>query len=261
MCGGGMACMNGICANSTIPPLSGTNTTDVIRGSVYNGFFADPITGKIYWMPFYEGTQAFEFPDLTSFVNNVNSTTINLASQYEGTYHAALGGFLYYNTWNTNTMVKVNASNGQIVTSAVLTGAGFHNQSHFNWGGYSDIAFYVDTGNLLYVMYAANGGGNIQLSRIDPNTLAIQQSWTIPRAKTNTGFAFMVNGNVYLGFTYASPAINAKFNLGTSTYDTTYTNSLTPVSGDYVAHTYWDPATLRLFEVTNMHHLVYPNVQ
>ncbi|MBK9259421.1 MAG: hypothetical protein IPM54_06240 [Polyangiaceae bacterium] len=220
------------------------------------------MTGKVYWHAAYTGNTLSAFPDVPNFVSNTNATTINLAVGYEGTYHAALNGFLYYNEANTSNMVKVNAVTGQLVTSVNLPNAGYHNQSDFNWGGYSDIAFYTDTGNLLYVMYAPTGGNtNIQVSRLDPNSLGIQQTWTIPRVKVNTGFAFLVNGNFYIGQTYSSPAIVGKYNLGTSTYDSAYTNSFSPVTNDYVAHTYWDPGSKNLFEVTNGHHLIYPNVQ
>lgn len=202
-----------------------------------------------------------EYPTLANFVANTSATTINLASQYEGTYHAALNGFIYYNVFNTNTMVKVSAATGGVVNSAPLAGAGFHNQSDFQWGGYSDICFYTDSGNLLYVLYAAAGGGTMQASRLDPNTLAVQQTWSIPRVKQQTGYAFLVNGNFYFGFNYTSPAINAKYSLATSTYDTAYSNSLTPVPAEYINALYWDPSSKRLFEVSNTHHLVYPNVQ
>ena len=70
-----------------------------------------------------------------------------------------------------------------------------------------------------------------------------------------------MNGRFYFGDTYSSPAIKGIYTLATSTYDPAYTNQLTPIAGDYVAHTYWDPGGKRLLEVTNSHHLVYPNVQ
>ena len=260
-CPGGQACLNGTCSAGSIPPLNGTQSNDIVRGSTQNDLFADPVTGKVYWHSSYVGSQILEYTNIANFVSNVNATTINLANQYEGTYHAALNGFIYYNIYNTNTMVKVSAANGQVVSSAPLAGAGYHNQSDWQWGGYSDICFYTDTGNLLYVLYAAPGGGNIQIARLDPNSLALQQNWSIPRAKQSTGYAFLVNGNFYIGYNYTSPAINAKFNLATSTYDTSYTNSLTPVSGDYINSLYWDPTSKRLFEVTNSHHLIYPSVQ
>jgi len=261
VCPGGQACASGSCLASSIRQLNGTHTSDTQLGQTYNSLFADPVTGKVYWHISYSGSAISAYPDVTNFVNNTNATTINLAVGFEGTYQAALNGFFYYNEANTSNMVKVNAVTGQLVTSAPLANAGHTNQSHFNWGGWTDINFYTDTGNLLYVMYAPNGSANIQVSRIDPNSLGVLQTWTIPRVKTNTGFAFVVNGNFYIGQTYSSPAIVGKFNLATSSYDSGYTNSLTPVAGDYVAHTYWDPGSKYLFEVTNSHHLLYPNVQ
>jgi hypothetical protein len=175
------------------------------------------------------------------------------------TYHAALNGYIYYNQAGTSTMVRALASTGVAVNTAPLAGAGHTNQSHFNWGGYSDIAFYTDTGNLVYVLYAPLGG-NMTISRIDPVSLALQQTWTVPRPKTNTGYAFVVNGTFYFGQTYSDPAIGMTYSLATSTYDTTYVNSLSPVSGDYITAMYWDPGSKNLLEQSNGHFLVYPNV-
>lgn len=259
-CLGGLTCINGACSSGQLPPLSGTNNVDLIRGQTYNAFFADPVTGKVYWGQSYQGTQILEYPDMANFQTNTNAVTINLPNQREGTYHAALGGFIYYNS--TNTMYRINAANGSVANFATLPGAGYQNQSHYDWGGYSDIAFYTDTGNLLYVYYGPNGGGQpSSISRLDPVSLAVQQTWSIPTSKPSNGFGFLVNGRFYFGDTYSSPAIKGMYTLATSTYDAAYTNQLTPVSGDYVAHTYWDPGGKRLLEVTTSHHLVYPNVQ
>jgi hypothetical protein len=258
-CGSGHSCVSGTCVVSTLGQLIGTNTTNITRGVTYNSIFADPVTGKVYWMPSYSnGTQATEYPDVANFKAGTNGRTINLAVGYEGTYHAAINGFLYYNQYGTSTMVKIRASDGTLVTSRDLAGAGHTNQSAFQWGGYSDICFYADTGNVLYVIWAVPSG-NMQVSRLSQSTLAVEQTWTIGRQKANTGYAFVVNGVVYIGNAYSSPAINGAFTLATGAYNTSYSNSLTPVSNDYIAALYWNPATNELFEETNGHTLIYPN--
>jgi hypothetical protein len=240
--------------------LNGTSTLNVARGSTHNAFFADPVTGKYYWAPSYSnGKQITEFATLTDFANNANGRVVNLAQGYEGTYHAALNGFFYYNIYQTSTMVKVRIADGGVDQMANLPNSGHTNQAAFNWGGYSDICFYVETGNQLYVLYAPNANSNTQVSQLDPANLGILKTWTIPRPKGQMGYAFLVNGVVYFGFTYSSPAINGTFTLANSAYNGAYGNSFTPTGGEYITHTYWNPAKNELYEQTNGRVLVYPN--
>jgi hypothetical protein len=241
--------------------LNGKQTNDLTRGQTQNAFFSDPITGKVYWGQGYTGNQIAWYANMTAFINNSASGTITLSQDREGTYHAAMNGYVYYAIFNTNTMARADASTGQVLATASLPNAGYHNQSAFNWGGYSDICFFPDTGGLLYALYATAGGGNMQVSKIDPTSLAVLQTWTINRVKQNAGYAFIVNGRVYIGSSYNSPSINGVYTLATSTYDGGYSNSLTPVSGDYISTMYWDYASKNLLEVSNSHHLIYPNIQ
>ncbi|MSP62909.1 MAG: hypothetical protein EXR72_21760 [Myxococcales bacterium] len=258
-CPGAQICKNAVCIFGSLAQLKGTHTSDVVRGGTHNSLFSDPVTGKVYWSAGYDnGKAVLEYNTIQDFVMNANPRTITLNMGYEGTYHAALNGFLYYNINATSTMVKVSVADGQVKAMNQLVGAGNHNGAAWNWGGYSDICFYVDAGNLLYVLFA-KPAGNIEIARLDPATLAILQSWVVPRTKASTGFGFVVNGTFYFGFTYSSPAINATLTLQNSAYNPAYVNSFSPVVGDYITDVYWDPAANRLYEQSNMHDLVYPN--
>lgn len=259
-CAAGLACINGACSNGQLPQLAGTHNADITRGSTHNAFFADPVTGKVYWGPGYTTNQLTEYPNMANFLANTNPTNYALPVARQGTYHVAINGILYYN--NTNTMYRVNLATNAILTQVPLANAGHTNVSHYDWGGYTDIDFYVDAGNTLYVAYAPPGNGPVtNLSRLDPTTLNVMQTWNIPLVKTQIGFGFMVNGRYYVGENFNGTAIKGMYTLATSTYDAAYTNSLSPVTGEYITHTVWDPGGKRLLESSNGHFLVYPNVQ
>jgi hypothetical protein len=277
-CGGpGPFCGVGTCRFGT---LNGTESFSVANfpvTSTFAGVFADSVTGKVYVTSTYTGstaadggvtTSVYEFSNLDAFKNNTGARHIAMPINSDGTYRAALNGFIYA-TDTTGKIFKLSATDGSVVLSKTLTGAGFHNQSGFSWGGYTDIDFFVDngpTGLLLYVMYAAAGGGNIQLSVVNQETLGVSNTITVPRAKQSTGWAFLVNGIVYMG-NYDSPEMTSFYALATGTYSTSYTNSFTPYpSNEYITSVSWDPATKNLFEVTSgggigSRVFVYPNVK
>src|SRR5262249_28083770 len=147
------------------------------HGAYYDTITSDPMTGKVYVFPSYTNVTAiYEYPTLADFKANTNVRTIKLGTAYEGTSNVVLGGHNYYAANNSNTLVRAQASDGAQLTTATLTGAGFHNQSYFNWGGYSDIDFYVDgvaNTYVLYVVYAPSGGGTMRIRSVDPNDLSL----------------------------------------------------------------------------------------
>ncbi|MBZ0116429.1 MAG: hypothetical protein K8H88_05535, partial [Sandaracinaceae bacterium] len=259
-CTVGQSCDAGRCVGPSVlrNPISGSNSSDFTRGSIYNGVSVDPTNGRVYWWPSYLGSAITEYTSVANFIANTGGRTINLPVGYDGTYHAALNGLLYYNESATNNIVAVRASDAALVSRVPLAGAGFRNQSHWNWGGYSDICLYTDVGGALYAIWAPPAG-NITVSRLDPSTLAVLQSRTIPRVKISSGFGFVAAGRVYIGQTYNQPNIVGVLDFASGVYDAAYTNSLTPVSGDYVAFVMWEPASNTLFEVTNTHVLIYPS--
>ena len=135
-CGAGLTCNGGSCGGLVLGSLNGKQTNDLTRGQTQNAFFSDPITGKVYWGQGYTGNQIAWYANMTAFINNSASGTITLSQDREGTYHAAMNGYVYYAIFNTNTMARADASTGQVLATASLPNAGYHNQSAFNWGGY-----------------------------------------------------------------------------------------------------------------------------
>ena len=94
-------------------------------------------------------------------------------SGWEGTGHVVYDGYLYYILYNTNTMVKYDIQNRNIVTTSPLPNAGYHNLYAYGWGGFSDIDFAADEQG-LWVLYAtSSNNGKMVISKLDPSNLSI----------------------------------------------------------------------------------------
>ncbi|KAH3742676.1 E3 ubiquitin-protein ligase TRIM71 [Pelomyxa schiedti] len=213
--------------------------------------FVDNTTGKVYWGSDYYTSQLTEFESMTSFINNTNPrqfTVKDVPNHPGGTYQAVHNGHVYCTPANAATMTKVRVSDGSTVATAPLPNAGHSGESPWTWNGYTDICWYVDAGGVLYVVHAPPNNGNIHITRVDPDSLTILQTWTVPRIKMKTGFAFVVCGRFYFGKAYDSGEIDGVFDTTTGVYDGTYRNTL-PTFGKYVRLTSWIPSTNQLIVV------------
>ncbi|KAH3714262.1 Olfactomedin-like domain [Pelomyxa schiedti] len=191
--------------------------------------FVDNTTGKVYWGSDYHTQMLMEFESMTSFINNGNPRQFTLKDVLPypgGTYQAVHNGHVYCTPANAATMTKVRVSDGSTVATAPLQNAGHSNQSQWSWGGWTDNCWYVDAGGVLFVVHAPPNNGNIHITRVDPDDLAILQTWTVPRIKAGTGYAFVVCGKFYFGKSHNSNEIDGVFDTTTGVYDYTYRNSL-----------------------------------
>ncbi|KAH3745913.1 E3 ubiquitin-protein ligase TRIM71 [Pelomyxa schiedti] len=217
--------------------------------------FVDQATGKVYWDNDFGSCEISEFSNMRNFINNDSPRLIHLTLLYpemedsiSGTYQAVYKGHLYYNPWLRPTMAKIRLSDGTTVASAPLPNAGHANESSWDFSGGTDICWYVDAGGVLFVVHAPPNNGNIHITRVDPDSLAILRTWVVPRVKKTTGFAFVVKGVFYFGKSYNSRVIDGVFDTTTGVYDDTYRNSL-PSSGKYVKLTSWLPSTNQLLVI------------
>ncbi|KAH3756450.1 E3 ubiquitin-protein ligase TRIM71 [Pelomyxa schiedti] len=213
--------------------------------------FVDNTTGKVYWSSSYATLQLTEFANMTSFLNNTNPrqfTLKGMPNRPGGTYQAVHNGHVYCTPYNQATMTKVRVSDGSIVATAPLPNAGYSGQSAWDWGGDTDTCWYVDAGGVLYALHAPPDNSHIHITRVDPDSLAILQTWTVPRTKRRVGFAFVVCGRFYFGNTHACGVVDGVFDTTTGDYDYNYRNTL-PTFGKYVRLTSWIPSTNQLIVV------------
>lgn len=224
--------------------------------TTWGSWVDDPLdnSGKIWTFPAYGwNNNSFVFQEYSSMSNliaNNVAQTYTLPLSYMGTGHVVYGGYLYYNKWNTNNLVKYSLATQSVVLDVPLTGAGFFNTYAYQWGGYSDIDFAVDE-NGLYVIYATSANsGNIVISKLNPNTLLPVTTWTTSTTK-NCGNAFMAQGVNYSLASYntLNTTLNYQYNTHTSTgapSSITFTNG-----SSYLTNLVYNPTTKILFAWSN----------
>ena len=76
--------------------------------------------------------------------------------------------------------------------------AGYGNQASYQWRGSTDIDFSVDE-NGLWVIYATEANNwNLVVSKLDPESLEIKDTWNAGWKKAWSGNAFMLCGTLYV---------------------------------------------------------------
>jgi hypothetical protein len=244
--------------------LSGTQTSEMrTPESAYHDTVAsDSQTGKVYVFPGYDRqSTVFEYADVAAFSQGQRARRISLEVPYEGTYHAVLGGYGYYAAAGTNVLVRADLRTGALTAKVELSEAGYSNQSHYNWGGYSDINFYVDSGNALYVVYAKANGGQILVSSVNPDSLEVAVPVTLPIAKTETGWGVIVNGIFYFGKSFDQPQFSGAFSVRDGAAVAIPGDfSFTAGAENYITSISWDPVSKRLFECSAGSTRIYDNV-
>ncbi|MBK9370372.1 MAG: hypothetical protein IPN01_29460 [Deltaproteobacteria bacterium] len=187
-------------------------------------YLTDPLetlAAALWTISGYSGSSVVQWPSQSALASGTGGTTITLpGSGFEGTGHVVYGGYLYYVSWSSNTIVKFDLKTKSSVATLAVPNAGTHNTYHYQWGGYSDIDLAVDE-NGLWVLYATlTNGGKMVISRIDESSFTITQTWnTASTVKQNLGNAFMICGVMYTTDTYYSSAatINYAYDTNTST--------------------------------------------
>lgn len=242
--------------NGQITILGPTFVKTYTPSTTWGSWVDDPLdsTGKIWTLPGYGwSNNSFVFQEYSSMANLIADNvaqTYTLPLSYMGTGHVVYGGYLYYNKWNTNNLVKYSLATQSVVLDVPLAGAGFFNTYAYQWGGYSDIDFAVDE-NGLHVIYAtAANSGNMVISKLNPNTLLPISTWTTTTTK-NTGNAFMAQGVNYSLAQYSS--INTTLNYQYNTLTSNGAPSSIPFTNgsSYLTNLVYNPSTKILFAWNN----------
>ncbi len=224
--------------------------------TTWGSWVDDPLdnSGKIWVIPGYYDLfdKVYEYSSVANLLSNNIAFTYTLPTnaKFSGTGHVVYGGYLYYNKYNSNNLVKYSLATQSVVLDVPLTNAGFQNTYAYQWGGYSDIDFAVDE-NGLYVIYATStNAGNIVISKLNPNTLLPISTWTTSTSK-NCGNAFMVQGVNYSLASYSNP--NTTLNYQYNTLNSAGAPSAITFSNgsNYLTNLVYNPSTKILFAWSN----------
>lgn len=159
----------------------------------------------------------FEYDDMDEFVKGYPSKVHVLPRSMESTGAVVYQGFLYFQRHKSRILVKYDLKNEVIAVEKELPDAGYHGQFPYSWGGYTDIDLAVDEIGLWVIYSTENTKGAIVLSKLDPETLEISQTWKTNIHKQSVANSFMICGSLYTISSYSSPEATVNFIYRTST--------------------------------------------
>ncbi|XP_027468089.2 myocilin [Zalophus californianus] len=178
---------------------------------------AYPHTRETTWRIDTVGTdirQVFEYDGVPQFLQGYPSKVHVLPRPLESTGAVVYRGSLYFQGAESRTLVRYELTTEAVKAEKELPGAGYHGQFPYSWGGYTDIDLAVDeTG--LWVIYSTQGAkGAIVLSRLNPESLALEQTWETNIRKQSVANAFLICGRLYTVSSYSARDATVNF-----TYD------------------------------------------
>ncbi|ELT93372.1 hypothetical protein CAPTEDRAFT_137529 [Capitella teleta] len=138
--------------------------------------------------------RVFQFKDEIQLSRGNESAIFTMPFRCTGTGHVIYNGSLFCNKFASNRLMKFTL-HGRRVRSRRLQRAKFNNTASYSSGANTDLDFAVDEVG-LWVIFASEI--DIMIGRVDPDTLAVRQTWltNIPKQKAlNT---FMICGRLYI---------------------------------------------------------------
>uniref|UniRef100_A0A7N5KJA9 Myocilin n=1 Tax=Ailuropoda melanoleuca TaxID=9646 RepID=A0A7N5KJA9_AILME len=179
-----------------------------------------PHTRETTWRIDTVGTdirQVFEYDRAAQFLRGYPSKVHVLPRPLEGTGAVVYRGSLYFQGAESRTLVRYELATEAVKAEQELPGAGYHGQFPYSWGGYTDIDLAVDETGLWVIYSTQEAKGAIVLSKLNPESLAREQSWETNIRKQSVANAFLICGRLYTISSYSSPDATVNFAYDTAT--------------------------------------------
>nr|XP_056701444.1 myocilin [Euleptes europaea] len=179
-----------------------------------------PYTHETTWRVDTVGTdirQVFEYENADHFIKGYPSKVHVLPQSMESTGAVVYQSSLYFQCRKSRILAKYNLKTEVVIVQKELPNAGYHGQFPYSWGGYTDIDLAVDEKGLWAIYSTAEAKGAIVLSKLDPETLEIEQTWQTNIRKQSVANSFMICGSLYTISSYSSPEARVNFVYHTST--------------------------------------------
>ncbi|XP_051867912.1 noelin-3a [Pristis pectinata] len=194
-------------------------------GTRFGAWMTDPLAAqednKVWYMDGYTSSKVVqEYQSMADFVRGEDFKLYHLPYPWAGTNHLVYNGSLYFNKYQSNTLVRYNFETGSVQAQRSLEYAGFNNIYPYTWGGFSDIDLMADEGG-VWAVYATNqNAGNIVISQLDTQTLEVRRTWNTGYSKRSAGEAFMICGTLYVTNSHLTGAkVYYAYSTKTSSYE------------------------------------------
>ncbi|XP_071607602.1 myocilin isoform X1 [Heliangelus exortis] len=167
------------------------------------------------------------------------------------------GGF-FFQPRRSRTVARYDLRGETLTAQREIPGAGYHGQYPYSWGGYTDIDLAVDETGLWVIYSTEKARGAIVLSKLDPETLEIRQSWETNIRKRGVANAFVICGTLYTVSSYSSP--NATINFAYDTATGTSRALSVPFENRfrYLSMLDYNPAEQQLYAWDSSNMVTYP---
>ncbi|KAF0037147.1 hypothetical protein F2P81_010021 [Scophthalmus maximus] len=287
------SCMNKLgCGRLTA--VSGPITVRA-SGSRFGSWMTDamiPSSDSRVWSMdgYYKGRRVLEYRTMGDFTKGQNFVQHLLPHPWAGTGHVVYNGSLYYNKHQSNILVQYHFRSRSVLLQRSLSGAGYNNTFPYSWGGSSDIDLMADETGLWAVYTTIPNAGNImssqttaahistrftdgfcllcmsdpqfslppglQVSRVDPRSLDVLQSWDTGFPKRSAGEAFMICGTLYVTNSHLAGAkVHFAYHTNSSTYE--YTDIPFHNQYSHISMMDYNPRERALYTWNNGHQVLY----
>ncbi|KAF0877417.1 myocilin [Crocuta crocuta] len=179
-----------------------------------------PYTQETTWRIDTVGTdirQVFEYDLSSQFLQGYPSKVHMLPRPLESTGAVIYQGSLYFQGAESRTVIRYELNTETMKAEKEIPGAGYHGQFPYSWGGYTDIDLAVDETGLWVIYSTQEAKGAIVLSKLNPESLELGQTWETNIRKQSVANAFIICGHLYTVSSYSSPdaTINFAYDTGT----------------------------------------------
>ncbi|XP_037259796.1 myocilin isoform X2 [Falco biarmicus] len=181
-----------------------------------------PFTRETTWRVDAVGTevrQLFQYEAAEQLARGYPAKVHILPQPLESTGAVIYRGGLFFQPRRSHTVARYDLRGEAVTAQREIPGAGYHGQYPYSWGGYTDIDLAVDETGLWVIYSTEKARGAIVLSKLDPETLEIQQTWETNIRKRGVANSFVICGTLYTVSSYSAPnaTINFAYNTATST--------------------------------------------
>ncbi|KAK3532157.1 hypothetical protein QTP86_009027 [Hemibagrus guttatus] len=243
--------------------LTGVSNPITIRasGSRFGSWMTDtmiPSSDNRVWSMdgYFKGRRVLEYRTLNDFMKGQNFVQHLLPHPWAGTGHVVYNGSLYYNKYQSNILIKYHFRSRSVLVQRSLSGAGYNNTFPYSWGGSSDIDLMADESGLWVVYTTIANAGNIVISRLQPESLEILQTWDTGFPKRSAGESFMICGTLYVTNSHLAGAkIYFAYYTNTSTYE--YTDIPFHNQYSHISMMDYNPRERVLYTWNNGHQVLY----
>uniref|UniRef100_A0AAV2JXH6 Myocilin n=1 Tax=Knipowitschia caucasica TaxID=637954 RepID=A0AAV2JXH6_KNICA len=161
--------------------------------------------------------QLFAYEDMHQFSRGFPMKVLMLPEPVESTGATVYRGFLYYQRRQSRTIIRYDLTSESTVTQQDLPHASFHGQHPYSWGGRTDIDLAVDEQGLWAIYSTDKAKGAIVISKLDPESLEVRESWETNIRKNTVANAFMICGRLYTVASYTAPITTINYMFDTAT--------------------------------------------